>query len=215
MSMRIGVVVGLKAEARLVRRLGWTVAIGGGTATGALSAADALTGQGCTSLISCGLAGALDPALRPGALIVPSAVLAGDARHATDPALSRILGGMSADTLHGADAIVTDAAAKRALWQQTGAAAVDLESGAVARVAAERGIPFAVLRAICDPAHRTLPPAVQASLDEGGGIALWRVFAALAANPAQLPLLIALAADAAAARRSLLARVRQIARAAV
>ena len=95
----------------------------------------------------------------------------------------------------------------------TSAAAVDLESGAVARIAATHGMPFAVLRAICDPAERALPPAALAALDARGVIGSWRVIASLAAQPGQLPALLALAADAAAARRSLVERVRQIARA--
>ena len=209
--MRIGVVVGLATEARIARRAGWAVATGGGTAAGATAAAIALVEQGCTGLISFGLAGGLDPALRPGTLIVPSAVIDGDASHATDPNLSRMLGGATPHVLHGADAIVASVAAKRMLRERTGAAAVDLESGSVARVAVARGVPFAALRAICDPAGRALPPAALTALDSGGEISVWRVLASIAAHPAQLPALIALARDAAAAKRSLASRVRQIA----
>jgi adenosylhomocysteine nucleosidase len=209
--MRIGAVVGLATEARIARRTGWAVAVGGGTAAGAASAAIALAEQGCTGLISFGLAGGLDPALRRGTLIVPSAVIAGDASHATDPTLSRMLGGTTPHALFGADAIVASVAAKRVLRERTGAAAVDLESAAVARIADGRGIPFAVLRAICDPADRALPPAAQVALDAGGEVSIWRVLASIAMHPAQLPALLALAADAASAKRSLVARVRQIA----
>jgi adenosylhomocysteine nucleosidase len=207
----LGVVVGLATEARIARRAGWRVAIGGGTAAGATAAAIALIEQGCTGLISFGLAGGLDPALRPGALVVPSAVIAGEVRHATDAALSHILGGMTPHTVAGADAIVAGIAAKRALRKLTGAAAVDLESGAVARTATTRGLPFAVLRAICDPADCALPPAALLALDAGGEVSAWRVLASLAAHPAQIPALFALARDAAAAKRSLAARIRQVA----
>ena len=91
--MRTGVVVGMAAENRIARRMGWPIAIGGGTARGAAAAARELVGQGCTSLISFGLAGGLDPVLRSGALVVPTTVIAGDERYATDTDLSRILGG--------------------------------------------------------------------------------------------------------------------------
>ena len=67
----VGIVVGLAAEARIARRLGWKVAIGGGAAAGAEAAARRLIDEGSDALVSFGLAGALDPALRPGALIVP------------------------------------------------------------------------------------------------------------------------------------------------
>jgi adenosylhomocysteine nucleosidase len=208
-SVQPAIVVGMTAEDRIARRLGWPVAIGGGTADGARSAANALVQQGCTALISFGLAGGLDPLLRPGALVVPTTVIAGDLRYAADVDLSRMLGGPTPHVILAADTIVASVADKNRLWEQTGAAAVDLESGAVARVAAEYGIPFAVLRAICDPAERALPPAALAALDTRGAIAIWRVLAAIIARPTQLPALFTLAADAATARRSLIARVRQ------
>src|SRR6185503_7663337 len=159
----IGVVVGLAAEARIARYLPWLVAIGGGTASGATSAVEALLAQGCDGLVSLGLAGGLDPACRPGMLITPGAVIAGDERHATDVALSRMLGGQTPHVLLGADAVITSAADKHRLHARTGAAAVDLESAPVARIALAHGLPFAVLRAICDPAEQTLPPAALAA----------------------------------------------------
>jgi adenosylhomocysteine nucleosidase len=211
--VRIGVVVGLAAEARIARRFGWPVAVGGGTAAGAEHAAQRLVNEGAEALVSFGLAGGLDPTLRPGALIVPSAVIARDARYATDPALSGVLGGMTPHHVLGADRIVASAEEKRRFRDRTGAAAVDLESGAVARLAALHGLPFAVLRAICDPANGTLPPAVAAALDARGAVHVWRVLGSVTAQPRQIPALLALAANAVAARRSLLGRVRLLARA--
>ena len=206
---RIGVVVGLAAEARVARRLGWRVAAGGGTAAGAAAAAARLVAEGAGALISCGLAGGLDPALRPGAVIVPCAVLARGVRFATDPTLSRMLGGPTSHVVLGADAPVASVAEKRRLRERTDAAAVDLESGAVARVAARHAIPFAVLRAVCDPADTALPPVALVALDAGGAIRAWRVLGSIIADPAQLAPLLALAADAATARRALVARVRR------
>jgi adenosylhomocysteine nucleosidase len=211
--MRIGMVVGLAAEGRIARRLGWPVTIGGGTAAGAEAAANALVKQGCAGLISFGLAGGLDPTLRPGALIVPSAVIAGGKRYTADQTLSRRLGGATPHLLLGADAMAESVEEKRRQRGLTSAAAIDLESGAVARVAATHNVPFAVLRAICDPADRALPPAALVALDTHGGIKAWRVLASIVARPAQLPALLALAADAAAARRSLIARVKLVAQA--
>ncbi len=208
-SVQPAVVVGMAAEARIARRLGWPVAIAGGTASGVGAAANGLIERGCTGLISFGLAGGLDPELRPGAMVVPTEVITGGQRYPADIELSRMLGGPTPHIMLGAEAIVASVVDKTRLWQQTGAAAVDLESGAVARVAALHGIPFAVLRAICDPAERALPPAALAGLDARGAIAIWRVLAAIVVRPAQLPALIALAAEAATARRSLIARVRQ------
>jgi adenosylhomocysteine nucleosidase len=205
-DVRIGVVVGLMAEARIARRLGWQIAVGGDAVAG-------LFDQGVRALVSLGLAGGLAPGLRPGTLIVPSEVIVGTKRFATDSALSQLLGGTTGQVLLGGDAVIATAADKQRLYQATGAAAVDLESADVARTATFHGVPFAVLRAICDPAERALPPAALTALDASGTIGTWRVLGSVAAHPSQLPALLALAMDAAAARRSLVSRVRQIARA--
>ena len=126
-----------------------------------------------------------------------------------------MLGGATAHTLLGADAIVASVDGKRRLHEPHVAAAVDLESGAVACIAAQHGVPFAVLRAICDPAERTLPPAALAALDAHGAIGMWRVIRlARSRDQRNCPRCSRWPADAAAARRSLAARVRQIGRAA-
>jgi adenosylhomocysteine nucleosidase len=206
----VGIVVGLAAEARIARRLGWKVAIGGGTAAGAEAAARRLIDEGSDALVSFGLAGALDPALRPGALIVPSAVIVDGVLHPTDPALSQMLGGTTVDVVLGAEAVAATVKQKRYLHDQTSAVAIDLESGAVARVAVAHGLPFAALRVVCDPADRALPPAALVALNSRGCIGIWRVVSSLAARPGQLPVVLALAADAAVARRALVGHVRQI-----
>lgn len=206
----VAVVVGLRAEAVLARRLGVPVEIGGGTATGAEAAAGRAIAAGASALVSFGLAGGLDPALRPGALVVPTAVLDRGVSFAADPALLAWLGGATPHRLLAVERVAADAATKRRLWQQTGAAALDMESGAVARVAVAQGFRFAVLRAICDPAERDLPPAARAALDAGGGIGLAPVAGSIVARPGQIPALWRLAADAAAARRALARRVAEV-----
>jgi adenosylhomocysteine nucleosidase len=204
------IVVGLHAEARLARRLGVPVEIGGGTAGGAEAAAHRAVAAGATALLSFGLAGGLDPGLRPGALVVPTAVLCDGTSFAADSVLLEWLGGATPHHLLAVETIAADVATKRRLWLATGAAALDLESGAVARVAAGHGLPFAVLRAICDPVERDLPPAALAALDARGAIGLARVAVSVAARPGQIPTLLRLAADAAAARRALARRVATI-----
>ncbi len=195
--------MGLAAEARIARPLGWTIAVGGGTYAGALLAAERLVRTGATALVSFGVAGGLDPALRPGTLLVPHEVLTDGRCVPTDPTLNQRLGWQSEITLLGAERIVASAAAKMALFNATRAGAVDLESGAVAQVATRHGIPFAVLRAICDPAERDLPPAALIPPKPDGGIPLVRIIGSVLKQPAQLPFLPKLAADAAAAHRAL------------
>lgn len=186
------------------------MAAGGGTRNGAATAVERLLADGARALLSFGLAGGLDPALRPGALVVPRAVLANGERLAVDADMLAALGGATVDCIAGGIGVVDDRAAKRRFWEQTGASAIDLESGAVAAAARRHGLPFAVLRAICDPAERTVPPAALAALDRNGAISLLQVLAAVAASPTQIPALLALARDAAAARRALIRRVAEL-----
>ncbi len=132
---------------------------------------------------------------------MPSQVLVGDQIFAVDPTLAALLGGTDGTSVVGHPSIVVTAEAKRALWLSTGAATVDMESGAVARVARAHGVPFAVLRVICDPAERTLPPAALVALNSAGAIGLLRGLGSLLRHPGQFPPLMQLANDAAAARR--------------
>jgi len=189
-------IVGLQAEARLVRAFG-PVGIG-------VHAAAEMAARGAAALISCGLAGGLDPALSPGAIIIPRVVLGAEGeRFAADPRLIAGLGGATAEALLDVPRVIARAAEKARLFATTNAAALDMESGAVARAARARGIPFAVLRAVCDPATRDLPPAALTALDQRGAIGLARVLASLLAQPRQIIGLLALARDAAAARSAL------------
>jgi adenosylhomocysteine nucleosidase len=201
---RIGFVVGLVAEARIAGRLG-LVETGGGVPAGAQDAAERLVARGVTALVSFGLAGGLDPSLPPGHLVIPEAVLEDGVRYPSDGALSDSFGGANAALLLAGAEIVANSVAKRELFRATGACAVDLESGAVARVARRHDLPFAVLRAICDPAVRDLPPAALVALDAGGAIGMLRVLASLARQPSQIGGLIRLARDARLGRQALMA----------
>ena len=200
-------VVGLQAEARL---LDGRVFIGGGHADGAARAATDAIDAGATGLVSFGLAGGLSPGLPAGAVAVARAVLWRGQRFSADPALSAGLGGSSVDLALACDVVVAGAGEKARLWHETGAAVVDMESGPVAEAAERAGVPFATLRAVCDPAWRELPPAALAALDPAGLIGIGRVIGSLLRQPRQVGSLIALARDAALARRALAGRLAQV-----
>ena len=203
----IGIVVGLAAEGRLARGLGGRVAVGGGERVGAAQAARALAQAGVAGLLSFGLAGGLAPDLLAGALLVPEFVLSADGtRWLTDPTLSAHFG-KRAGTLFAGDMVLGSRAEKQHAWRRTGALAIDLESGEVARAAAAFRLPFAVLRAVCDPADQDLPVAAMAALSAAGRIRLWSVLRSLAGSPGQLPNLLRLGRETAAARGALRTRV--------
>jgi adenosylhomocysteine nucleosidase len=206
----IGVITGLAAEASLLAALNWQTAAGGGTPEGAEQAAESLISQGATALISFGLAGGLDPTFAPGDLILPAGIEDDGQTYRCDPTLITLLGGHANGKLLAGKTIAATIAEKHTLWTTTACTAIDLESGATARVAQRHNLPFAVLRAICDPADRTLPKAALIPLKPGGGINLSRILASVATNPAQIPGLIAVGRDAARARAALVSRVNEI-----
>ena len=209
-SERIGIVVGLRAEAKIARKLGWDIAIGGGGADGAAHAVAELIARGATALVSFGLAGGIDPSLRPGRVLVPRAVPMDGAEIPTDAALNTRLGGVTDHVILAGDALLNTADSKRRRWRNLKVNAIDLETGAVARAALAHNLPFAVLRAVCDPANCSLPPAAKVALDQRGAIGAWRVLRSILRSPTQVPDLLALARDAAKARRALERRISRL-----
>ncbi|WP_233866123.1 phosphorylase [Paraburkholderia adhaesiva] len=172
--------------------------------------------RGASGVISFGTAGGLAPDLEPGTIVIAEAVDGPFGRIETDAAWSaRLAAALQASPLaarvrRGVEAAVakplTGAADKAALHRSTGGAlAVDMESHLAAVAAAARGLPFAVCRAIVDPAWRSLPKAAMAGLRDDGSTAILPVLRELAREPAQLGGLLRIAADARAARQSLAA----------
>jgi len=206
---RPGIVVGLTAEARVAERFGYPVETGGGTPEGAADAANRLVRMGVNALVSFGFAGGLDPSLRPGAVVIPAEVLSEGRWYAAEPLLANLFGGLTGHRLVAGTQVAAHSTTKRRLHATTQAHAIDLESGGVARVALDHGLPFAVVRAISDPADRDLPPAALLALDRRGRIDPLEVLVSLLRQPAQLPALLHLTSDAARARRALLMLTRR------
>jgi adenosylhomocysteine nucleosidase len=207
---KIGFVTGLTAEARLAKGTGFMAAAGGGTPAGAARAAETLLAQGAQALVSFGLAGGLAPSLAPGAILIPPSVIDGENVFICNDALAEMLGGATKTPMLAGQDIIALASEKARLFQLTNAVAIDLESGAVARVAKARNIPFAVLRAVADPADRNLPPAALNALNAAGKINLFSILASVLTNPGQIPALIQVGRDAAYARAALLKQLQLI-----
>ncbi len=214
---RIGIVTGLVAEARLIGRLAAgssddaLLVACAGPGRGRRSAEDLLA-RGADALISFGLAGGLDPWLKPGDLLCPDQILTGTATTFPTHDLwrervfteARVAGISLVDgALLGRDRPVADAEAKHQLAHETGAVAVDMESHDVAAVALDARLPFIALRAVADSAGRTLPPAALACVDAEGRTRTMAVVAALCLSPGQIPAMIGLARDSRAAMAAL------------
>jgi nucleoside phosphorylase len=223
--IRVGALVGLPFEAAILekRLAGAAVRLsvrcsGADPATAARAAAE-LARSGAELLLSFGLAGALDPAIRPGELLIPETVVdAAGASYATDPVERTRFAARLAEpcrrprALLGVAAVVPSPAEKARLFAATGAAAIDMESLPLAAAAASADRPLLVVRAVADPAERAIPRAALAGIDAAGKIRLDGLAAALLGRPGDLVGLLQLAADSARAKAKLGRAARALAR---
>lgn len=172
---------GMRGGARFV------MAANGAGSTLALAAAErALAHARPDLLVSAGYCGALAPHLRVGDIVACS--------HA---------GGEPGEIL-GVDQVVTTAADKLRAFQQTTAAAVDMESHALARFAARHGLPFRIIRAVSDEAGEDIGIDLNRARDREGRIRDLSVLKLALLRPwPGLPALIRLAHNASFASQKL------------
>ena len=177
-----GEVVQLEDELLLtVSGMGWDAAH-----AGALRLARA----GATALASFGTAGALDPSLECGAVLVPREVHVPEGAPLPTHARWReaVLAAMPQDCQLSDGPLLTSREPigsrldKAIAWRESGCVAVDMESAAVARFAADAAVPFLVLRVIVDTAADELPEAVLAA-SRAGQVAIGRLLVGLALAP--------------------------------
>jgi hopanoid-associated phosphorylase len=208
-SANVLIVSGLRREAAILGGPGRTTLCGDTpTLRGSLAQAASLRPS---LVVSWGLCGGLDPRLRPGGLILGAEVVSDQGAVRTDEtvtsSLAQRLSSAGArvvvERVAGADAPVLTAAAKADLRRATQAAAVDMESLIAGQYALERGVPFAILRAVADPAERNLPPLVMKAVKSDGEIDARAVIGALIRSPWQVGGLRALASDSRVAFQAL------------
>jgi adenosylhomocysteine nucleosidase len=203
------IVSGLKREAAILAGPG-RLAICGDASTLRAKLAE-LTCQPIILVISWGVCGGLDPRLRPGDLILGAEVVSAEGRINTDEAVTSSLAQrlidagarVAVERVAGVSSPVSTARAKAELRLATGAAAVDMESLIAGRFALERRTPFAILRAVADPADRDLPPLVLSAVDSDGRVKAAAVLGDLVRSPGQFTGLVAAARDGRAAFRAL------------
>ena len=165
-------------------------------------------------LLLLGFAGAVDPALQAGELVLPSHYYQGgidgqpsviDGEKVDEELGKQALqaanrGGMRlyhSDSLTVGQVVATPEE-KRAILSQYSVGIVDMEDYWVAEAAAEAGIPFLAVRAVVDTASQRLPPYV---LGLAGQPA--RAIGSAAAQPWRLPALLRLRNQMRLAQRSL------------
>lgn len=198
--------VGLAFEAKIAAASGVQVVCR--TAGSELEAiADSAVRQGYRGMISFGVAGGLASQLRAGDWIVASSIREEHTVRQTDAVWSRKLLGMIDGAIHapivGVDSPIAEPAKKRELYRATGAAAVDMESHVVARVAAKHKLAFAALRVVVDPAHRAVPPAALIDMRPDGRPNVSAMLREVMTRPSQLSPLARIAVDAFTARAAM------------
>jgi adenosylhomocysteine nucleosidase len=164
-------------------------------AEGARIGALRLVDRGADALASWGMAAGLDPGLAPGVVVIPDRVI-GLRAHGFTPDIHwrrRLLDRLGdavticGDPLATAPAILDTAGAKAAIFRRTGAAAADMESTAVAEVAAEHELPLLVIRVVLDAAAITLPGSLGRMIDDSGRVRVGKLLIRTVFDPRDWP----------------------------
>jgi adenosylhomocysteine nucleosidase len=225
----VGVVAALSAEARALGRArqhraessasfgnlaflsdGSMLAVSGIGGVAAATAANALIDAGVAALMTFGLAGGLDPTLAPGTVLLPVEVISRDGTRFATARLwrERLSASLSAHCVVSAGVVLTAERSiaspqdKAAAFRDTGAAAVDMESVSVARVAADHQLPFICVRVIVDTAADALPRSVVAA-SRSGRVQITNLLAGLIVAPADVGALLHLSRRYRCAMRAL------------
>ncbi len=178
----------------------------------AFSAAMWLVGKNLRALGGVGVSGGLDPGLGPGDMVFADAVFMeredGVYRvwKRDESGSKGALDGLAAKGVTARwGPIVTvrravlNAASKKALFDRTGAMAVDMETAGVAQVANQSDLPFFAVRAVCDSADVSIPEVLYQCVDQKGSPRIFYLFRLLLRRPLLLSHLLRMKRDFAAA----------------
>ena len=154
-------------------------------------------------LVSLGTAGALAPGLQPGDLLLPRSITSGaETFRVADEWRDHWQAALAAAGVQACDlpllqseGVIHAVAAKRTLYADSGCVAVDMESGLLARFAAEADVPYLVARVVVDPAERTVPCAAVAAIGQYGGLNIGSLLLALARRPREIAGMMQLSRD--------------------
>lgn len=225
-----GIVVAMRVEARCLttqslpfnqlfrlNNTSVTLWLCGMGAVAAHHAATGLLAGGASRLVSFGFAGALDDGLQPGDLVLPKSVMVNDPRAIlpVDPVwrgdVHQLLSGnikLSDEPLVSTGEVITSTSIKQALAQHTKASAVDMESAAVALIAAEAGVPFIAVRAVSDPLGFSPPEALLGAIRSDGSPDMARILSLIVRGSVSISTLLRLGKDSRAAANTLCAVIR-------
>jgi len=147
-------------------------------------------------VLTCGFAGGLNPALTLGTVVFDHDFDAGVAEALAE------LGALPAK-FHCSKRVAITAAEKRALWESTGADAVEMESSVIRNLCREWRIPSATIRVISDTAHDDLPIDFNALMTSDDRIHYGKLALAILGAPRKISQLIAFQRQTMTAAREL------------
>lgn len=214
MSAFVAVICGLKSEAAAITASLAAARIDAARARIAVSGANAaraeeltvdLIGAGAGGVISAGLCGGLDPALKSGDLIIGERVVSasGDVVLSDRRLLAAAPKGAPQVAIFGSDDIIESAEKKAQLFGRYASQTVDMESHGAARAAARAGVPFIAIRAVADGAGRALPKAALGAVTPSGGVNIISVLIECLKAPQQFEEIAMLGRESGAATETL------------
>ena len=156
--------------------------------------------------ISTGLAGALDPHLKLGQIVVGPVAVTRDRRHKPESDTGLVscaiaCGACAVSAFLTSDTIVATADEKQSL--AASGSVVEMETSYILALAGQRKLPGVGVRAISDAADEDLPVDFDRILDSRGHVKMGGLLKELALHPHRLPLLVQFGRQSRAAAGSL------------
>ena len=204
--MKLGVLTGLAREVNCLPKPSteMLIACAGAMPMQAEHLSKGFIDQGCSALLSFGIAGALCPDFQVGDTVVSSSVInaKGDIFFADDRWLQRVivlldqkLGSVHKGLIYGSDKTISSPQMKSEIYASSKAICVDMETHRMALVAGRASIPFLAIRVISDDTSSTIPSTALGVIGKNGKPLIGRVIRGLLRHPNQVPALIALSRD--------------------
>ncbi|MBL1141038.1 MAG: hypothetical protein HND53_03320 [Proteobacteria bacterium] len=151
-------------------------------------------------LISWGVAGALEPSLNSGDLVLARSIISQNKNFQTSAQWTNKLlthfqenNKLLNTDIASSEEVCASIADKNSLFKATGATAVDMESAAIAEIALANNLDFLVIRAIADKANTSIPETVLKHTDNLGNPKVLKFVISCIFKPSQISELAILA----------------------
>lgn len=198
-SRQVLVISGMTQESGIAKGPGVVNVLSGGDLAILTDRLQHIDPKTIRAVVSFGVAGALDPRLTFGDVVVSSSVTTDTGeKFATDSHLSMRIstiltnGGLKvySGPMYSTTVEQDDASGKLAIFGSSGAISVDMESNGAAEFASKYGLPLVVLRTISDPQTFTLPSVVKRAINPDGTLNISEVIGGLLAHPSEISALV-------------------------